>query len=288
MASKVFRFFSPLVDILPERERIKALYLYKFHRLPDLDQPKTFNEKVQWRKLCDRRTKFTTLVDKLAVKKYIKTKCTEVIVPNLIWSGKSLSDLGSEGLPNKYVIKSNHASGTNYIVRNGEHPSRSTLKYLEKLWRSIDVSKTFVEWAYSEIEIKFFVEEFLDISESVPVDYKFWVFHGKVRFVQVDVDRFVGHKRAFFSTNFERLPFLLTFPDIDREIAPPNNFRDMVAIAEKLSNNLDFVRVDLYSDDENVYFGEFTMYPGGGYEVFQPLSSDFDVGALWSLPSLCK
>lgn len=284
MASRIFKFFSPLVDVLPERQRIKALYLYKFHKLPNLDRPKTFSDKVQWRKLYDRRSIFTTLADKLAVKEYVKSMCAEVFVPKLIWSGESLMDLNVQCLPNKYVIKANHASGTNYIVKNGEHPSSEILKALEKEWKSLDVSKTFVEWAYAEIKIEFFVEEFLDIAESVPVDYKFWVFHGKVQFVQVDVDRFVGHKRAFFSTNFERLPFLLTFPDINREIAPPENFKKMVEIAESLSETLDFVRVDLYSDDKNVYFGEFTMYPGGGYEAFKPIACDRYVGSLWSLP----
>jgi hypothetical protein len=282
LASRIFEIFSPFVDVLPERVRIYALYLYKLRKFPRIGSPKTFNEKVQWRKLYDRPPIFNILADKLAVKDYVYSKRTPVLVPKVLWEGDTLKDIDFDEIPENYVIKANHASGTNYIVK-GQRPSIKKLDTLEDEWRDIDVSKTFVEWAYSEIPIKFFVEEFLDIAESVPVDYKFWVFHGKVKFVQVDVDRFIDHKRAFFSKYFEKLPFLLTLPDIDREIKPPENFNEMVSIAESLADGLDFVRVDLYSDENKVYFGECTMYPGGGYEEFKPKSKDLEIGSLWCL-----
>jgi hypothetical protein len=243
----------------------------------------TFNEKVQWRKFHDRNPLFTTLADKLLVKTHIKRIIPELTIPRVLWSGNSLKSVDFYNFPDDYVIKANHASGTNFIVRNGEHPSVEKLSFLEKEWRATDISKTFVEWAYAQISILFFIEEFLNFEDASPIDYKFWVFHGEVKFVQVDLNRFTEHKRAFYSTSGVKLEFLLTHPDINEPFQMPNNFDEMIWIAEKISEGLDFIRVDLYSDNEAVYFGECTMYPGGGYEKFTPFDFDEKIGKLWCL-----
>lgn len=282
MASYIFKILSPIVNCFPEIVRVKGVFFYKFGRLPSIDNPITFNEKVQWRKIYDRDPIFTVLADKLAVKNHISSS-SRVVVPRVLWSGNSLQYLDVSILPDNYVIKANHASGTNFIVRNGDHPSKSKLSVLEKDWRATDISKTFVEWAYSQVPVRFFVEEFLDFEDVVPIDYKFWVFHGEVKFLQVDLDRFTNHKRAFYSLNGKKLDFRLTYPDIDSDFYMPDNFSDMVHVAEEIAHGLDFVRIDLYSDNEKIYFGECTMYPGGGYEKFVPQKFDEIVGNFWRL-----
>ena len=136
---------------------------------------------------------------------------------------------------------------------------------------------------YSNIPITYFVEEYLDFSDFVPVDYKFWVFSGRVSFVQVDTNRFINHQRAFFDRDWNKLPFLLTYPDISSTLQAPKNFSDKITVAEKLSGGLDYIRVDLYSDERDVFFGELTIYPGGGYERFSPSRFDLAAGQLWNL-----
>ena len=284
MASNLYRAFSPLVNLLPERSRILLMYAYKHMRLPDLAAPLTFNEKIQWRKLYDRNSLFTEIADKVAVKQYVDSKNTVAKVPKILWQGKSLLQLADfSQLPDSYVIKANHASGTNLIVTNGRHQSLKALKKLENKWSNIRIDKTFVEWGYSNIPITYFVEEYLDFSDFVPVDYKFWVFSGRVSFVQVDTDRFVNHQRAFFDRDWNKLPFLLTYPDIRATLLAPENFADMITVAEKLSAGLDFIRVDLYTNERDVFFGELTVYPGGGYERFSPSKFDLTVGQLWEM-----
>lgn len=150
------------------------------------------------------------------------------------------------------------------IVTNGRHQSLKALKKLENKWSNTRIDKTYVEWGYLNLPITYFVEEYLYFSGFVPVDYKFWVFSGRVSFVQVDTDRFVNHQRAFFDRDWNKLPFLLTYPDIRATLLAPENFADMITVAEKLSAGLDFIRVDLYTNERDVFFGELTVYPGVG------------------------
>jgi hypothetical protein len=281
MASNLFNLLSPLVNVLPEKYRIFALFIYKHKKLPNIISPETFNEKIQWRKINDRNPIFCKLADKVAVKDYIASLNLDVVIPKIIWQSDSLSDFNFNILTEKFVLKANHASGTNLIIRPGDMIDLQKLKLLEKEWRSIAIDETFVEWGYSQIPIKFFAEEFLDFDSFVPVDYKFWVFHGRVEFVQVDSDRYQGHKRAFYDRNWNKLPFLLTFPDVVNEIIQPKNLIRMIEIAEAIAGDLDFVRVDLYSDHLSVYFGEVTMYPDSGYGVFSPVGADLNIGKLW-------
>lgn len=282
MVSTLFKTFAPIVDLLPERLRIELVFFYKHRKKLNLNPPISFNEKINWRKIFDRNPKFCELADKLAVKPYVETFAIDVVVPKVLWQGDTLEDLVHfSNLPKNYVIKANNGSGTNYIVRNGEHLDVQKLRKLESEWRSVNIGETFVEWGYSNIPIKFFVEEFLDFEKDVPTDYKFWVFSGKVHYIQVDADRFVNHQRSFYDTSWNKLPFLLTYPDICYDVSKPNNLTDMIKIAEVLSGEADFLRVDLYSDGNNVYFGEITIYPGSGYERFQPKSYDLIVGKLW-------
>jgi hypothetical protein len=284
MASNLYRAFAPLVNLLPEKVRIQLLYAVKHKRFLRLKHPVTFNEKVNWRKLHDRAPIFSELADKIIVKEYVKGIVPEAKVPGILWCGDKLEELSAfEDLPDNYVIKANHASGTNIIVNDGKHLAKNTLKMLGREWRRTRIDKTFVEWGYSNIPIKFFVEEFLDFSDFVPVDYKFWVFSGRVEFVQVDTDRFISHQRAFFDRDWVKLPFNLTYPDVRGDLNAPKNFKSMIDTAERLASNLDFVRVDLYSNNEDVFFGEITIYPDAGYGKFHPRRYDEIIGKLWSL-----
>jgi len=161
MTSKLFQTFAPFVNILPERYRILLMYAYKHRSLPNIEAPLTFNEKIQWRKLYDRNPLFSEVADKIAVKQYVDNKNAVVKVPKILWQGKSLLQLADfSQLPDNYVIKANHASGTNLIVTNGRHQSLKALKKLENKWSNTRIDKTYVKRGYSNIPIAYFVEEY--------------------------------------------------------------------------------------------------------------------------------
>lgn len=281
MASLLYETFSPLLNLLPERARILSVFLLKHRRWPRIESPRSFSELLQWRKLYDRNPLFPKMADKIGVKGLIADRERILKVPQTLWQGSRLSDFCAEAMPANYVLKASHASGTNYIVRNGAHPSQDLLVTLEKKWSRVDVAKTYVEWGYENVPVQYFAEEFLDFGTDVPIDYKLWVFSGRVEFVQVDVGRFGDHQRSFFDRNWNVLDFLLTYPGISKPITCPSNMNSMIDIAERLAKDVDYLRIDFYSNDVDVFFGEITMYPGSGYEKFSPVEADFRIGEMW-------
>lgn len=287
MASLKFRLFAPLVNLLPEILRIYLMYFLRFREIPNIKTPKTFNEKINWRKIYDRDPLYITLSDKIAVKTYLSKKNLNLVIPKVLWEGDHLPDIKTlDNLPPNYVIKANHASGTNFIVRNNKHLSEKKLLNLQKAWQKIEIQKTFVEWGYSKIPIKFFIEEFIGLQENVPNDYKFFVFDKKMHYVQVDIGRgTTSHKRAFFDRDWILQPFNKEFPapESSSDFIRPANFDKMVQSSEEIAPKNGFFRVDLYSDNNHVFFGEITIYPASGYDPFIPSKYDKIVGELWSV-----
>jgi hypothetical protein len=119
------------------------------------------------------------------------------------------------------------------------------------------------------------------LIDENPKDYKFYVFHGQVRFVQVDTDRFTSHRRCFYDRDWKRCPFSLEYPIETRELERPLHLSQMVEAAEKLSNGFDFVRVDLYELEYGPKFGEMTFAPEAGYGKFSPVEYDLVLGEMW-------
>ena len=154
-----------------------------------------------------------------------------------------------------------------------------------KKWMAADFSAIGREWAYKNSPKKILIEEFLDGPDGQsPYDYKIFCFNGKPGFVQVDTDRFSGHRRSFYGLNWQQLPFGLEYPVESRVLPKPIGFDEMIVIAKKLSQQFPFVRCDLYDCNGKVYFGELTFYPEKGTGMFSPRKADDDVGAMLSLP----
>jgi hypothetical protein len=139
----------------------------------------------------------------------------------------------------------------------------------------------FGEWSYSRISPQVLVEPFMGaIGESL-MDYKLWTFHGKVEMVQVDTGRERDHRQAFYDRNWKRLPFSQGYPEMVSEMPPPRSLEAMIAGAEMLSEDIPFVRVDLYEVAEQPVFGEMTFFPNSGIRHFSPPEYDAKLGALW-------
>lgn len=251
-------------------------YTYQHYKL-DLDNPITFNEKLQWLKLYDRNPQYTICADKYRVRNYVE-KCIgkEHLVP-LIGVWDNVDEIDYSTLPNQFVLKCNHDSGSVFICKdksvfNNKKANRK-LKHAMKLnqfWRGR-------EWSYLNIKRKIIAEEYIvDDNESTSLsDFKFFCFNGEPRFLQVDKNRFTNHTRNFYTSDWEFIDVISKVPNDKNHIdKPPKQLSEMIEIAKKLSKNIPHVRVDLYLSNNTVYFGEMTFYHAGGCEIISPHNYD--------------
>lgn len=185
--------------------------------------------------------------------------------------------------PIPYVLKATHGSGQNYFVTSAETQIWSLIEHLADVWLKTKHGAEYREWLYRQIAPGLLVEPYIGTIGVLPLDYKFWVFDGRVKYIQVDTDRATRHKRCFFDPNWTRQQFALEYPLETRPLAPPRSLDRMLWAAGRLSDGFSFVRVDFYEHEEAPLFGEMTFYPGSGREPFVPRTADLDLGRLWPL-----
>jgi hypothetical protein len=241
--------------------------------------PRTFTDKVNWRVVHDRRPLMGQLGDKLAMKAYAAARCPELRVPAVLWSGTDVAAFAAADLPEKWVLKPNH--GTMRVHVGSGCRDVAELRRVTAGWLDEPLFRTRGEWVYSQARRVLLAEEFLGSGEP-PVDHKFLVFGGRVELVQVDTGRFGDHRRRLYRPDW-------TPVDVAEDVAPgpvtdpPALLPRMLEVAAVLGAEFDFVRVDLYAVDGEVWFSELTPYPGGGLDRFDP-ALDTTLGALWELP----
>lgn len=278
--SKILKFFS----FVPDEPMLRLQYWIKTGRVLNLHNPKRFTEKLQWYKLYYRNPLMKQCVNKFAVREYVKRKGLESILVKLYAHYNSVNDLNWVELPEKFVIKTQHGGGgLNVILCNGKTEKMkneiiSRLSYDNVVTPSKRGGR---EWAYWGIPTGIVVEELLVNRENPKAginDYKIFCYNGHAKYIIVDVDRYIGHKRNFYDTDWNNLHIESDCPPSDREIEKPDNLKEMLKIAEKLSGDFPYVRVDLYSVEGKVYFGELTFYPWSGYVQFVPDEWDFKFG----------
>jgi hypothetical protein len=250
--------------------------------MANLDSPKTFNEKIQWRKLNGDHALYARLSDKVLVKDHVAATLGEAFVIPTLWHGAKLPPREERNWPFPYVIKANHDSGSVMFVRNEEEQAWDFIEDTCARWLETPFTPYQKEEWYHLIKPQLLIEPLL---AGDLIDYKFYVFHGKLRFVQVNTDRFKVHKVTFFDSSWVKQSFSRYYPTDDRSILPPAHFSEMVSAAELLGRNLDFVRVDLYDLPDGFRFGEMTFAPGSGLEPFDPPEYDRIIGDCWDVES---
>jgi hypothetical protein len=295
-AAIVFRMIHfSIINRLNDYLAVNCLYLIFFKTLPDLRTPKTFNEKVAWRKLYQHDPRFSIFSDKIAAKVEVAKLIGESHVIETLWIGNSPDEIPFAKLEPPYVIKVNHSSGGNIFVRSWVDINKAQI--ISSVGRQLRLShgKMFREWGYLNIPRMIMVERMIKTTDDVvPDDYKFFVYHGRVHFIQVDYDRFKVHKRNMYDRDWKLLPIKYTYPTTKEACYPPSNLTEMITIAEKIGAQFDFCRVDLYSivrslsgnsvsSERAVLFGEVTFYPGAGIEQFIPDVWDSIFGKPWEI-----
>lgn len=235
---------------------------------------------------------YTTMADKYAVREYVKLKGTTVKLAKLLYVTDKPETIPFDQLPNEYVIKANHGSGWIMIISNG-YDFVSKKKYTQneivqkcRKWLKKKYGKfiIFNERHYWQIHPKIIIEEFIQPNNEdavVPIDYKIYVFHGIARFIEVHARRYLNYYQNNYTRDWEKLDLAIGEPISPEYDEKPANFDELIAIAEKLGEDIDFVRVDLFSVNNDIYFGELTLTPGSGTAKFVPEEYDTIFGQYW-------
>lgn len=249
---------------------------------PQIRSPRTFNEKVAHRKLFSDEQRYAELADKLRVRDYVREKVDENILNDVYYVADDPDRIPFDTLPREFVLKPTHKSGAVRVVDNKRTVDTASLKHDCREWLSTKYGTSTNEYWYLDIDPKLMVENRLRGSDtSVPLDYKFFVFHGRVELIEVDFNRFGAHKQRFFTRNWESVAVKREHP-LGPVIDEPERLDEMIDVAETLGEEFSFVRVDLYSpSNDGVVFGELTFSPSAGRGGFQPLEYDFKLGRLW-------
>lgn len=257
-----------------------AYWIYHFS-IPDLSNPRSFNEKLLWLKINDHNPNYTNMVDKVEVKKYISEKIGSEFLIKTLGVYEKFDDINFSELPERFVIKCNHNSGGVVVCNNKEKLDFGALK------KSFDnmINKNYYlssrEWPYKNVLPKIIIEENLQKEGEIAQinDYKLMCFNGKVRCSFVCSNRTKESLYVnFYDRDWSPMPFERHYHKNPIEIEKPSGYEKMVELAEKLSVGIPFVRVDFYQCNERIYFGELTFYPGGGIEEFHPDIWDYKLG----------
>lgn len=272
----------------PDKLYLQLLFRLKMGNKLDLDNPQTFNEKLQWLKLYNRNPEYTRMVDKIEAKKWAAERIgKEHIIPTLgVWNRPE--DIDFDSLPDQFVLKTNHDSGGIVICKDkSKLDIKNAIKKLNKSLKS-DYFLVGREWPYKNVPRKVFAEKYL-FNTSKPnqplQDYKFFCFDGVMTFMLISNERGISStKFDYFDKCFNHLPFTQGGDNFQGSISLPQNFNLMINFAEKLSTGIPHVRVDLYDINHEIYFGEMTFFDSSGFAPFDPQEWDHKFGCLINLP----
>lgn len=272
---------------LPDKYFIRRAYRNMMGKELDLNNPQTFNEKLQWLKLHDRKKIYTKMVDKYEAKEYVASIVGEEYIIPTIGIYNSFDEIDFDKLPNQFVMKCTHDSGGNVVCK--DKSKLDIEKAREKINASLKTNYYWVwrEWPYKNVKPRIIIEPYLeDKKETEIIDYKIMCFSGKAKLLFTCTERNTknGLKVTFFDLDWNKLPFTRHYPASTKKIKKPKNFNKMIKFAEKLSKDNIFLRVDFYEINNKLYFGELTFYPGAGIEEFEPEIWDKKIGDLIELP----
>ena len=275
-----------LRGFIPDKLYLKLLYRRVFNKKLDLKDPRTFNEKLQWLKLYDRRPEYTTMVDKYAVKKYVADKIGQkYIIPTLgVWDRPEEIDWDS--LPNQFVLKCTHDSGGLVICRNKTELDKEAAISKLKAGLKRDYYLAGREWPYKNVPRRIIAEKYMeDESVSDLPDIKFFCFDGTVKALFIGTERGSGNvKFDYYDADFHHLDLVQEHPMSGKDFPRPQHFDEMKELASKLSQGIPQVRVDFYNINGDIYFGEMTFFHHGGVVPFHPEDWDYIFGSWIQLP----
>lgn len=285
----IFLYRIYIYNLLTEKQFIKKMFKKRLGFVPDLENPKTLSEKIQWLKLNDRTTLHTMCADKFKVREYVKDKIGEEYLVPLVFETNSTKDIRIEKMPDyPVIIKTNHDSGGGNIVQNKYKTDFIKIQKELKTRLKKNYYKTSKEWPYKDIDRLIIVEKLL-IDTRYPnelPDYKIHCINHKVNFIEIMTDRSTGAVKEYcLDINFNKQPFLFSYPQSSQPIQKPKKWDEMIKVAEILSEEFLYVRVDLYDVNDEIFFGELTFHPHSGIDMYmKPREWDLKLGQELTLP----
>lgn len=277
---------------LPDSLYLKIMFRLKMGYKLNLKNPQTFNEKLQWLKLYNRKPEYTLMVDKSEAKTIAENILgKDYVIPTLgVWN--KFEDIDFNSLPDRFVLKTTNGGGGGGVIICRDKSKLNLVSAAEQLKSSLKASiyRNLKEWPYKNVKPRIIAEKFMVDESGELRDYKFYCFNGEPKVFLVASERFSGHRTYFdyFDMEGNHLPF--TQGGMNNPVTPalPSTFEEMKQVAMKLSHGLPHVRIDLYSVDEKVYFGEFTFFDSSGFEKFTPREWDNVFGNWLKLPTTSK
>lgn len=280
-----------LQNIIPDAYYLHIKYRKRMKRALHLRNPRTFNEKMQWLKLHDRRQEYTTMVDKYEAKKYVAEMLGEkYIIPTLgVWD--KFEEIDFSALPNRFVLKCTHDSGGLVICRDKKNFDKEDAK--EKINNSLKQNYFYYgrEWPYKHVKPRIIAEQYMEDScgKGDLTDYKFHCYSGEVKAIQVISNRYgsTGMVNDFYTPDWKKYELkrgICANGTVEMEC--PEEIPELIRFAKRLAKNYPFIRVDFYIINHHIYFGELTLYPASGFTPFIPESFDELFGSWIRLPGI--
>lgn len=260
--------------MLSDKLVIKYKYYKKFGEKLNLKNPTTFSEKVQWIKIYGNLEKATCLIDKYEVRNYIENKIGKSYLNKIYGVYTDIDQIKFEDLPNRFVLKNTNGSGYNYICTDKSKIDVNEVKDILNGWLNINYYGINGEIQYKNCVNRILIEEYIEDKEGKLNDYKFFCLGGKVRVIEVDLNRGSNLKRDFYNCDWEKLNLKKGVENSDLIIKKPEKLEKMIELAEILSENIELLRVDFYYVDNKIYFGELTFTPANGFTAFYPKNED--------------
>lgn len=280
-----------MFDFVPDPIVVRIQYRIKTGRRLNLKNAKRYTEKIQYYKLYYRDVIMQKCVDKFKVREYVRRCGYEEILNPIVGVYNNVEEINFESLPNEFVIKDTLGwGGTSVIiVKDKNHTDLDKLKKMATEWIRPRRKHPGREWVYDKQKNRILIDTYIPSNRENGglVDYKFFCFQGKVRYLYLIADRTIGERAglAIYDRDFNRLPYFR--PDeqpLKRNIKKPDNYEKMIICAEKLSKPFPHARIDLYDQDGKIIFGEITFFDGSGYMKFEPDEFDFMLGDCFILP----
>ena len=277
------------LNSMDDREYLEKLFYISFHKKLNLDNPKTYSEKLQWIKLYDHNSDYTIMADKYLAKEFVESKIGNgYIIPTLgVWD--NVEDIDFEKLPNQFVLKCTHDSHGLIICKDKRKLDIQKCRHELKKALKTNYYYKFREWPYKDIKPRIIAEKYMEDSTTKDLrDYKFFCFAGEVKLLFVATDRQDAHEETkfdFFDLDFNHLDIVNGHPNAASTIEKPKSFEQMIELAKVLSAGIPHVRVDFYDVDGKPYFGEMTFFHWSGLKPFEPEEWDYKMGEWLILPN---
>lgn len=267
---------------------LKKLFRLTMGKNLDLNNPLSFNEKLQWLKIHYRQPIMTNMVDKLEAKKYVAERIGEEYIIPTLGVYKTTDEINFNDLPNQFVLKCTHDSGGIVICKDKSNLDIESTK--KKLAESLKCNYFYQnrEWPYKNVIPRIIAEQYMEDESGYELkDYKFFCFDGDVKALFIATDRGIENEETkfdFYDVEFNHLPFTNGHPNAKRELKKPKGFEEMKSLASKLSKGHPHLRVDFYDVNGKIYFGELTFYHWSGIVPFVPEEWDYTFGSWIKLP----